>query len=85
MRIAAAKLARKTIDSLMQVDPEQGVIFMGDLNDDPQDLSLTEGMGAKHKIADVKKGDWVHCHNVLDITDQLSQEYMKNYRARGKH
>ena len=30
---------------------------MGDLNDDPQDLSLTEGMGAKHKIADVKKGD----------------------------
>lgn len=35
--------------------------------------------------ADVKKGDWVHCHNVLDITDQLSQEYMKNYRARGKH
>lgn len=57
LRVAAAKLARKTIDSLMQVDPEQGVIFMGDLNDDPQDLSLTEGMGAKHKISDMKKGD----------------------------
>ncbi len=34
--------------------------------------------------ADVKVGDWVHTHNVLDITDELSQEYMKNYRARGK-
>lgn len=34
--------------------------------------------------ADVKVGDWVHCHNVLDITDQLSQEYMKAYRARGE-
>lgn len=31
---------------------------------------------------DIDVGAWVHCHNVLDITEQLCSEYAKNYRAR---
>jgi len=32
---------------------------------------------------DIKKGDWVHCHNVKDITEQLCDEFAKAYRAKG--
>nr|MDE6207464.1 endonuclease/exonuclease/phosphatase family protein [Muribaculaceae bacterium] len=38
-RVAAAELCRAIADSLWRVDPEIGVIIMGDLNDDPQDKS----------------------------------------------
>lgn len=33
--------------------------------------------------AEIKKGDWVHTHNVEDITEQLSEEYCRQYRAKG--
>ena len=36
LREAAGRMARATIDSLLLDDPNQGIIFMGDLNDDPQ-------------------------------------------------
>ncbi len=39
-RIAAAQLARAIIDSLQQVDPNTKVLYMGDLNDDPVDVSV---------------------------------------------
>lgn len=55
LREAAASLCRHTIDSLLLDDPNQGIIFMGDLNDDPMNKSLTQALGALHKIDDVKQ------------------------------
>ena len=52
LREAAAEMARQTIDSLLRDDPNQGIIFMGDLNDDPQDKSCSEALGAKREMAD---------------------------------
>ncbi|MBQ5466355.1 MAG: endonuclease/exonuclease/phosphatase family protein, partial [Muribaculaceae bacterium] len=52
-REAAAAMARRTIDSLLVDDPNQGVIFMGDLNDDPQNKSCAEVLKAKRDIEDV--------------------------------
>ena len=46
-------MARQTIDSLLRDDPNQGIIFMGDLNDDPQDPSCSRALGAKRDIKDV--------------------------------
>ena len=43
-RIAAAKLGRHIIDSLQTADPNAKVILMGDLNDDPVNVSMTEYM-----------------------------------------
>lgn len=31
--------------------------------------------------ADIFTGNWVHCHNVEDITETLREEYAKHYRA----
>ncbi len=45
-RVAAARLSRSIADSLWRVNPEIGVIVMGDLNDDPMDRSCAETLGA---------------------------------------
>jgi hypothetical protein len=44
-------------DSIVAADPNAKVIIMGDLNDDPNDKSITEALGAKHKIKDVGDHD----------------------------
>jgi predicted extracellular nuclease len=45
-RIAAAQLGRSIIDSLLTADKETSIIYMGDLNDDPVNKSLTKYMKA---------------------------------------
>jgi len=39
-RISAGKTARKIVDSLLKDDPNAKVVLMGDLNDDPKDVSI---------------------------------------------
>ncbi len=51
-RLAAAALSKSIADSLWTVDPEMGVIVMGDMNDDPQDASCAKVLGGKRKIKD---------------------------------
>ena len=50
-RIAAGKLSRHIADSLWKVNPNQHVIVMGDLNDDPNNrsVSMIPGLGAGQK------------------------------------
>lgn len=50
-RIAAGKLSRHLADSLWKVNPNQHIIVMGDLNDDPNNrsVSMTPGLGAGQK------------------------------------
>jgi len=52
LREAAADMARRTIDSLLAVDPNQGIMFMGDLNDDPQNKSCAVSLGARKNADD---------------------------------
>ncbi|MDE6305842.1 MAG: endonuclease/exonuclease/phosphatase family protein [Muribaculaceae bacterium] len=56
LREAAAALSKHIADSLWAVDPNQGVVIMGDLNDDPQNKSCAKVLGA------VKKPDAVKPH-----------------------
>ena len=53
-REAAARLCMAISDSLWKVDPNIGVIIMGDLNDDPMDPSCAKVIGAKPKLKDVQ-------------------------------
>ena len=52
LREATGRMARETMDSLLRDDPNQGIIFKGDLNDDPQNKSCSEALGAKKEIKD---------------------------------
>lgn len=53
LREAAGALSRHLADSLLREDPNQGIIVMGDLNDDPMDKSVSQALGAKKKKEDV--------------------------------
>lgn len=54
LREAAAQLSKDIADSLWRIRPNQGVIIMGDLNDDPQDKSCAKVLGAKKDARGVK-------------------------------
>ena len=47
--MAAAELSKSIADSLWRVDPNIGVIVMGDLNDDPMDKSCAKILNAQRK------------------------------------
>ncbi|MBR6248404.1 MAG: endonuclease/exonuclease/phosphatase family protein [Muribaculaceae bacterium] len=53
LREATAQMARQTIDSLLCDDPNQGIFFMGDLNDDPQDRSCAQVLQARRDMSEV--------------------------------
>jgi outer membrane protein OmpA-like peptidoglycan-associated protein len=56
LRVAAAELSKSISDSLLAIDPNAKIIIMGDLNDDPTNVSCAEVLDAKRYISDVKKG-----------------------------
>ena len=58
LREAAAALCKHIADSVLAVNPNQKIIIMGDLNDDPFDSSCAEILGAKKNEKDVEKGGW---------------------------
>lgn len=53
-REAAARLCKAISDSLWNVDPNMGVIIMGDLNDDPQNKSCAQVLNAKRDRDDAE-------------------------------
>jgi hypothetical protein len=64
-RIDAAKVGRRIVDSLLMVSPAAKIIYMGDLNDDPTNVSVTDYLKAKGKQKKMEKGDlfntmWEH-------------------------
>lgn len=48
---------RSIADSVLRANPATKIIAMGDFNDDPTDKSIAQGLGAKFKLKDLKKGD----------------------------
>jgi exonuclease III len=58
LRMAAAKLSRHIADSLFGIDPNAKIIIMGDLNDNPTNKSLTEGLNAKGNMNLLRPGDF---------------------------
>jgi len=46
-RAAAAQVCRNHMDSILKIDPNAKFVLMGDLNDDPVNVSLTKIIGAK--------------------------------------
>jgi exonuclease III len=54
-RIAMAELCRYAVDSLFKLDPKANIVVMGDLNDDPTDISVTKHLRAKTKQEGLKE------------------------------
>lgn len=56
-RIAAGDLTRTIVDSLLILDQNANILVMGDLNDDPDDISIVEHLKAKATMEELKEGD----------------------------
>ena len=56
-RIAAAKVNKRILDSLLVRDPDAKLIVMGDLNDNPDNDSVTKYLHAKKKEKKVADGE----------------------------
>jgi len=53
LRVAAAELCKHITDSIRAADPEAKVVIMGDLNDDPTNVSVRDVLNAKGNRKDV--------------------------------
>lgn len=58
LRVAAAQLTKHIADSVLSTDPNQGVIVLGDLNDDPFDESCAKVIGGVKNAKDVSTTGW---------------------------
>ena len=52
------KQVRHLTDSIMAANPRMHIVVMGDMNDDPDNSSMSQYLGAKRKEKDVKAGDF---------------------------
>lgn len=55
-REAAANLGRSIIDSLQAINPNAKIVYMGDLNDDPTDVSVKKHLKTVAKQEEAKNG-----------------------------
>lgn len=56
LRMIAAQVSKRVIDSLMRINCNTRVILMGDLNDDPTNKSVTVGLGATGNQKKLRSG-----------------------------
>lgn len=69
-REAAARLNKKIIDSLLNINPEAKIISMGDLNDDPTNSSL------KKVLKTVKEIDSVTYQDIYNPMEKMAKKGM---------
>ncbi|MCF0188575.1 MAG: endonuclease/exonuclease/phosphatase family protein [Bacteroidaceae bacterium] len=58
LREQGGKLVRQMTDSIRKADPAQRIMVMGDMNDDPDNISMKTCLGAKRKMSQVGEGDF---------------------------
>ena len=56
LRERSASISKHIVDSIYRADPNAKIVFMGDLNDNPDDVSCRIVLNAKMKQKDVKTG-----------------------------
>ena len=71
-RVACQKQLRALVDSVKRAEPHRRVIIMGDMNDNPKDKSLREGLRAAVHKKDVRNGG---------LYNPFAREYRKAYRG----
>ncbi|MCH5306801.1 MAG: endonuclease/exonuclease/phosphatase family protein [Prevotella sp.] len=75
-RECAARQCKAVKDSLLREDPNVKVIIMGDMNDDPTNLSMMEGLKCKSEVDEVGSDDMYNpWYNVLVKEKQGTLKY----------
>jgi endonuclease/exonuclease/phosphatase family metal-dependent hydrolase len=77
-RIIAAKILRNKIDSLFEINVNPKIIIMGDFNDEPDDISLTEYLKVKKINANIKSNE---LYNLSKITENSNANGTIKYQS----
>ncbi|MCK5079639.1 MAG: endonuclease/exonuclease/phosphatase family protein [Bacteroidales bacterium] len=75
LRVAAAGLTRSIADSLFNINSHANVIVMGDLNDDPVDVSVKETLGTNKNPEGMNKYQFYNPFENLHTGDYGSLAY----------
>ena len=78
-RIAAGDLSRNIVDSLLILDQNAKILVMGDLNDDPVDLSVLEHLKAKGNQELLKEGELFNPMHQLYLDSLGTLAYRKKW------
>ncbi len=54
-RLSAARRLRSVVDSLFRIKKKKKIVIMGDFNDEPEDESLSAGLGAEKDLRDFRQ------------------------------
>lgn len=84
-RFAAARVARRIVDSLRTRNPLAEVIVMGDLNDQPPDRSVTEALGSSLDRKAVRHSGRRLLYNCWNSTSSPGSYFYKNHWERIDH
>jgi len=78
-RLAAARVARHILDSLLVRNKNADVIVMGDFNDEPKDRSLKEVLGSSDDASMVKANGYRLLYNCWSNYDGIGSFSFKNH------
>lgn len=59
-RVSGASQLTAIKDSILLSDPNTKVFIMGDMNDDPTDRSMTQGLKGREKVSEVGEGEMLN-------------------------
>ena len=80
-------------DQVLIVEKKESITALDDINTGHKiaiapiakgELIMKYGIPIGRATQDIATGNWVHVHNVEDITEELCNRYTKEYRERGK-
>jgi predicted extracellular nuclease len=80
-RMAAAHKVKSICDSILHASPAANIIVMGDFNDTPESLPLTEGLEAKYPYSNPSPDSLYNLMFQFSEKDQGSLKYRGNWEA----
>ena len=75
-RMASAKVARFSVDSILKKNKNAAIVLMGDFNDEPSDVSIAETLSAS---SDPKKGELYNTMAPLKAAGDGSYSYKEHW------
>jgi len=67
LRMAAADLSRSIADSIFQINADAKIIIMGDLNDDPGNMSIKKNLGAVEEASKMNEVQFYNPYEALHV------------------
>ncbi len=78
-RIYVASQLRKVVDEIFAESPNANILILGDLNDETDNKSVVETLGAKTSFDKIQDNSLYNCMAKLDQNDEGSYRYRGNW------